>query len=136
MAQVIPVDLPDLGQPFSWATRAAGMTFTAQGPVRGDGTIETGSIEAQARLTFENLRRTLAAGGLRLHDVAQVLIYLTQDEDMREVDRVYRTFFDAPYPNRSTVVVKALVVPGMRIEIVAYAAACDAPARATTNSPI
>lgn len=136
MAQVIPVDLPNLDQPFSWATRAGGVTFTAQGPVRRDGTIDTGSVEAQARLTFENLRRTLAAGGLTLRDVAQVLIYLTEAEDMRVVDRVYRTFFDAPYPNRSTVVVKALVVPGMRIEIVAYAAQCDAPACAATNFPI
>ncbi|VVE30771.1 RidA family protein [Pandoraea fibrosis] len=136
MAQVIPSDLPSLGQPFSWATRAGGITFTAHGPVRPDGTIDTGSIEAQAQLTFENLRRTLAAGGLTLHDVAQVLIYLTDVEDMRAVDAVYRTFFDAPYPNRSTVVAKALVVPGMRIEIVAYAASGDQPPCASTNSQV
>ncbi|MDR3396702.1 MAG: RidA family protein [Pandoraea sp.] len=136
MAQVIPNDLPSLGQPFSWATRAGGVTFTAHGPVRQDGTIDTGSIESQAHLTFENLRRTLAAGGLTLHDVAQVLIYLTEVEDMRAVDAVYRTFFDAPYPNRSTVVAKALVVPGMRIEIVAYAAPSEACACAATNSPV
>ncbi|MDN4574772.1 RidA family protein [Pandoraea cepalis] len=122
MADVIPVDLPSLDQPFSWATRAGGVVCTAHGPVRGDGTIETGDVEAQATLTFDNLRRAIASADLTLNDVAQVLIYLTEVADMRTVDAVYRTFFDAPYPNRSTVVVKALVVPGMRIEIVAYAA--------------
>jgi enamine deaminase RidA (YjgF/YER057c/UK114 family) len=123
MARVIPVGLPSLGQPFSWATEAGGMVFTAHGPVRPDGSIETGSIEAQARLTFENLRLALAAAGLGTADVAQVLIYLAEVDDVRAVDDVYRNYFAPPYPNRSTVVVKALVVPGMRIEIVAYAAA-------------
>ncbi|WP_373377330.1 RidA family protein [Cupriavidus nantongensis] len=123
MAHVIPVSLPSLGQPFSWATEAGGMVFTAHGPVRQNGSIETGSIETQARLTFENLRLALAAAGLGTADVAQVLIYLTEADDVRSVDDVYRTYFAPPYPNRSTVVVKALVVPGMRIEIVAYAAA-------------
>ncbi|WP_374626487.1 RidA family protein [Pandoraea sp.] len=122
MAQNIPVDLPELGQPFSWATRAAGVVFTAHGPVHPDGTIETGHIDAQADLTFANLRRTLESAGLSLADVAQVLIYLTELDDMRAVDNVYRTYFERPYPNRSTVVVKSLAVPGMRIEIVAYAA--------------
>lgn len=122
MAHVIPVDLPGLGQPFSWATEANGVIFTAHGPVRPDGTIETGSIDAQARLTFENLRLALAAAGLGTDDVAQVLIYLTEVEDVRTVDNIYRSYFASPYPNRSTVVAKALVVPGMRIEIVAYAA--------------
>ncbi|MBO9646832.1 MAG: RidA family protein, partial [Pseudacidovorax sp.] len=37
------------------------------------------------------------------------------------IDAVYREFFEAPYPNRSSAAVAALVVPGMKIEIVAYA---------------
>lgn len=122
MAKMIETSLPTIGQPFSWATRAAGIVFTAHGPVRSDGTIETGAIEDQARLTFGNLRLVLEAADLGMTDVAQVIIYLTEVEDMRAVDAIYKEFFAAPYPNRSTVVVKALVVPDMRIEIVAYAA--------------
>ena len=54
-------------------------------------------------------------------DVAQVLIYMTDVADMPAIDAVYREFFEAPYPNRSSMGVAGLVVPGMKIEIVAYA---------------
>lgn len=122
MKQVIDVGLPALKQPFSWAVKASGaMLFTAHGPVRIDGTIDTGPIEAQTRLTFENLRRAVQAAGGSMADVTQVLIYMTDVADMPAIDAVYREFFEAPYPNRSSAAVAALVVPGMKIEIVAYA---------------
>ena len=41
--------------------------------------------------------------------------------DMPAIDAVYREFFEAPYPNRSSMGISALVVPGMKLEIVAYA---------------
>jgi enamine deaminase RidA (YjgF/YER057c/UK114 family) len=75
----------------------------------------------QARLTFANLRRAVHAANGTLADVTQVLIYMTEVGDMPAIDAVYREFFDAPYPNRSSMGVAALVVPGMKIEIVAYA---------------
>ncbi len=122
MKQVIDVGLPALKQPFSWAVKATGaMLFTAHGPVRTDGTIDTGAIDAQARLTFDNLRRAVQAAGGTMADVTQVLIYMTDVADMPAIDAVYREFFEVPYPNRSSAAVAALVVPGMKIEIVAYA---------------
>ncbi len=121
MKEVIDVGLPALKQPFSWAVKAAGLLFTAHGPVRADGTIDTGPIEAQARLTFGNLQRAVTAAGGTLQDVTQVLIYMTDVKDMPAIDVVYREFFEAPYPNRSSMGVSGLVVPGMKIEIVAYA---------------
>lgn len=120
MKQVIDTGLPPLAQPFSWAVKASGLLFTAHGPVLPDGRIETGSIEAQTRLTLANLSQALKAGGGHLSDVAQVLIYLTDMADMPAVDAVYREYFEPPYPNRSSVAVVALAVPGMRIELVAY----------------
>lgn len=122
MKQVIDIGLPPLRQPFSWAVKASGsMLFTAHGPVREDGGIHTGPIEEQARLTFANLRRAVEAAGGTLADVTQVLIYMTEVADMPAIDAVYREFFEAPYPNRSSMGVAGLVVPGMKIEIVAYA---------------
>jgi 2-iminobutanoate/2-iminopropanoate deaminase len=118
--EVIDVGLPPLKQPFSWAVKAKGLLFTAHGPVRQDGTIDTGPIEQQARLTFTNLQRACVAAGGTLDDVAQVLIYMTDVADMPAIDTVYREFFKPPYPNRSSAGV-ALVVPGMKLEIVAYA---------------
>lgn len=120
--RVIDTGLPALAQPFSWAVQAAGLVFTAHGPVRADGSIDTGAIEDQARLTFANLQRTVAAAGCTMQDVAQVLIYMTDVKDMPAIDAVYREFFTPPYPNRSSMGVAGLVVPGMKIEIVAYVA--------------
>jgi enamine deaminase RidA (YjgF/YER057c/UK114 family) len=121
----IDVGLPALGQPFSWAIKAdlsrSHLLFTAHGPVRSDGTIETGDVVAQARLTFANLRQAVVAAGGSLADVAQVLIYMTDVADMPAIDAAYREFFAPPYPNRSSAAVAALVVPAMKLEIVAYA---------------
>lgn len=122
MKQVIDVGLPPLDQPFSWATKASGnMLFTVHGPVHTDGSIDTGPVEQQARLTFSNLQRAVLAAGGTLEDVAQVLIYMVDVADMPAIDAVYREFFSEPYPNRASVGVAALVVPGMKLEIVAYA---------------
>ncbi|HIH2751781.1 RidA family protein [Burkholderia aenigmatica] len=121
MKEVIDTGLPSLGQPFSWAVRAGNLVFTAHGPVRSDGSVDTGPIEDQARLTFSNLARTMAAAGGSLDDVTQVQIQMTDVASMPIIDNVYREYFCAPYPNRSSVVVSALVVPGMGIEIVVNA---------------
>jgi enamine deaminase RidA (YjgF/YER057c/UK114 family) len=36
---------------------------------------------------------------------------------------IFTSYFNAPYPNRSTVIVDKLVVPGMKIEITVSATA-------------
>ena len=91
MKQVIDIGLPPLKQPFSWAVKASGsMLFTAHGPVREDGSIDTGTIAEQARLTFANLRRAVHAANGTLADVTQVLIYMTEVGDMPVIDAVYR----------------------------------------------
>lgn len=122
MAHDIRTPLPAPAQPFSWATRAGGLMFTAHGPVDAKGNIAPGDIREQARLTLANLVAAVTAAGARLDDVAQVLVYLVDGGDVAIMDEVYREFFSAPYPNRATVVVQALVHPQMRIELVAYVA--------------
>ncbi|WP_434643678.1 RidA family protein [Klebsiella sp. I138] len=123
MRDVIQTGLPDIGQPFSWATRGGGMLFTAHGPVRADGTIDTGPAERQIALTFDNLIQALRAAGSHSDNVLQVIIYLTDVNDVARLDDIYRRYFNAPYPNRSTVIVDKLVVPGMKIEITVSATA-------------
>jgi 2-iminobutanoate/2-iminopropanoate deaminase len=128
MVTHIDTGLPDIGQPFSWAVRGGGVIFTAHGPVDAQGQIVSGDIVQQARLTFENLKRTAAAAGVDLQAVAQVLIYMKDAAHMPLIDAVYREYFDAPYPNRSSVAVAGFAHPGMLIEIVAYLAAEPPPA--------
>ena len=123
MRDVIHTGLPDIGQPFSWATRGGGMLFTAHGPVRADGTIETGPAEQQIALTFDNLTQALQAAGSHSDNVLQVIIYLTDVNDVARLDDIYQRYFNAPYPNRSTVIVDKLVVPGMKREITVSATA-------------
>ncbi len=122
MKEVVDCGLPALAQPFSWAVKGGGILFTTHGPVRPDGSIDSGPIAQQARLTFSNLQRALTAAGGTLADVTQVLIYMLDVQDMPAIDAVYREFFVPPYPNRSSAAVAGLVAPGMKIEIVAYAA--------------
>ncbi|QQU56990.1 RidA family protein [Serratia liquefaciens] len=117
MRTIIDTGLPEIGQPFSWATQGGGMFFTAHGPVRADGSIETGAPEKQIALTFDNLAQTLKAANSHSDKVLQVIIYLTDVNDVKLLDEIYKKYFNFPYPNRSTVIVDKLVVPGMKIEI-------------------
>lgn len=121
MKQSIKTHLPGEDAPLEWAVTADGVLYTAQIPIREDGSIETGPIEAQADLTFGNLKRTLEAAGGTLDDVTQVLVYLTGKEHFQGMNSIYRRHFAKPYPNRATIIVAGLMVPGAVIEIVAYA---------------
>ncbi len=121
MKTVVKTHLPGEDAPIEWAVSANGVLYTAQIPIREDGSIETGSIDAQADLTFSNLKRTVEAAGGTLEDVTQVLVYLTNKDDFQGMNAVYRRYFTKPYPNRATVIVAGLMVPGATIEIVGYA---------------
>ena len=66
MKKVIKTHLPGEEAPIEWAVSADGILYTAQIPIRADGSIETGDIAKQADLTFTNLKRTLEAAGGRL----------------------------------------------------------------------
>jgi 2-iminobutanoate/2-iminopropanoate deaminase len=124
--EYIDTGLPQLAQPFSWAVAAHRTLYTAHGPVDAAGKIVGGPIEEQTRLTFRNLEQALKAAGAGLRDVAQVLIYMRRAKDMPAIDAVYREFFSAPWPNRSSVGGLDFVHPDMDIEIVVYAALPDA----------
>ncbi len=120
MKQAVDTGLRAENIPLEWATMADGILYTAQIPMRQDGSIETGDIAAQTALTLANLKQTLAAAGGTMADVTQVLIYLPDPDDFAGMNAAYRQWFTSPFPNRATVVAK-LMVPGARIEIVAYA---------------
>lgn len=121
MKKVVKTHLSSEESPIEWAIIGDNVLYTAQIPIREDGTIETGAIDAQADLTFSNLKRTLQAAGGTLEDVTQVLVYLTGKEHFQGMNAVYRKYFAKPYPNRATVIVAGLMVPDAVIEIVAYA---------------
>jgi 2-iminobutanoate/2-iminopropanoate deaminase len=120
MRQAVKTHLPSERVPIEWATTADGILYTAQIPIREDGSIETGDITKQATLTLDNLKRTVEAAGGGMDDVTQVLVYLTSPDAFPGMNAVYEKYFRKPYPNRATLVA-GLMVKGAQIEIVAYA---------------
>ncbi|GAB1575535.1 MULTISPECIES: RidA family protein [Bordetella] len=124
MIEVVDTGIAKSKGPISGAVVAAGsrILYTAQVPKNpATGEIVAGDIEAQARQALSNLKQTVEAAGGSMANVAQVLIYLVDGADAPVMNRVYAEFFTPPYPNRATVVVKELLAPGMRIEMVAHA---------------
>lgn len=123
MFSVIDWGLPKNSGPVTNAVRAGDRVFTVQIPrEQATGEIETsGDIRDQTRRVLENLRKVMEAAGGSLQDVVQVLIFLVDSKDAAGMNEVYREFFSDPFPNRATVVVKELLAPGMRIEMVVNA---------------
>jgi enamine deaminase RidA (YjgF/YER057c/UK114 family) len=120
MRKAVKTHLPSGSAPLEWATKGNNVLYTAQIPIREDGSIETGDITAQAKLTFDNLKRTVEAAGGTMDDVTQVLVYLVDKSDFAGMNEVYRSTFSKPYPNRATLLA-GLLVEGARIEVIAYA---------------
>jgi len=120
--EVIDTGLSGSG-PVSNTVKAGNKLYTVQlprNPQTGAAEVE-GGIEAQTRRSLLNLRRSLEAAGGSLANVAQVQVFLVDPADAPGMNKVYAEFFAPPYPNRATVVVQALLVPGMRIEMVVQA---------------
>jgi 2-iminobutanoate/2-iminopropanoate deaminase len=120
MIRAVDTGLPDVGRPLEWAILADNVLYTVQLPLKMDGSYETGDIAAQTELTLANLRRAVEAAGGTLADVTQVIVYLPDPQDFAAMNAVYGKYFSRPCPNRATLV-SNLVVPGVRIEIIAYA---------------
>ena len=68
-----------------------------------DGNLVEGGIEEQTRQTLVNLRTCLEAAGCSLDDVVKVNAFLSDLANMAGYNEVYKEFFDAPYPARSSV---------------------------------
>ena len=121
MRRAVKTGLPAPGQPLEFATLADGILYTAQVPIRSDGSVEPGDAGAQVERTLANLKMTVESAGGTMDDVTQVLVYLTGREHVAAMNEVWPRFFDQPYPQRATAVVAGLVRPGIVIEIVATA---------------
>ena len=89
------------------------------------GDIVGADIETQTRRTLENLAVAFAQQGASLADVTQVQVFLVDSSDAKGMNKVYRTFFAEPWPVRATVVVKELLDPAMKVEMLAVAVVGD-----------
>lgn len=122
MRRVIKTKLTKPAAPHEWAIAANGTLHFVHVPIRPDGTIEAGSAERQAEVTFSDLDVTLKAAGAKISDVVLVQIFLTSLAHKFAVDEVYKRYFTEPYPVRACIAVSELPTPGTVIEVVATTA--------------
>jgi enamine deaminase RidA (YjgF/YER057c/UK114 family) len=81
-----------------------------------------GDVRAQARQTFENLRRVLQAAGGDLGDLMKVTTYITRIEDFPAVAQARGEVFGGELPASTLIVVKSLFHPDFLIEVEGVAA--------------
>ena len=126
MIKAVKTELFASSAPLEWAVIANGQLSTAQIPIDSTGKVVSGGIEAQARQTMDNFKHTIEAAGLTMRNVSQVLIYVTQRDQLPIFNKVYAEYFQAPFPNRAAMIVAGLAREEMLCEIVAYAAVPEA----------
>ena len=104
--------------PYSHGIDAGDFIFlSGQTPLDpGTGKLLNGDIAAQTEQVFKNLSGVLKAVGLTFDNVQKVNVFLTDMNDFRAMNEVYKKQFDIPYPARTTIGVASLPL-GARVEI-------------------
>ncbi len=96
--------------PFSAATKADGLVY-ASGTIVPDG-----DIRAQTKAVLDSLDATLKKAGSSLANAASVQVYIKNAADFAAMNEVYRTFWKADPPARTTIVAD-LVLPNGLVEM-------------------
>ena len=111
---------PEAIGPYSHANIFGAMIFTSgQLPVK-DGNIVNGGITEQSQQSLLNLKYVLEASHADMTSVVKTTCYLSDINDFRAFNEVYKTFFKADFPARSCFAVKELPM-GALIEVEAIA---------------
>lgn len=89
--------------PFTPAVEANGFVFVSgQASVDETGKIIPGTFEEEMRRSMENVKRVLASAGLGLEDVVRVTSYIRDSANGPRYNELYREYFSAPLPARTT----------------------------------
>lgn len=107
---------------FSQVRAAGGLLFVSSEVAHQASGQAPAGIQAQTHLVLQHLQATLARHQARLADVVQVTVHLRHAEDFAAFCDVYRGFFTAPYPARTTVIAGSLY-PGAVVELTVVAQA-------------
>lgn len=108
--------------PYSQAKKVGGFVFTAgQIGLGPEGNLVQGGVAEQARQALENLGAVLEAAGAGFDDVVKTVIFLADMADFAAVNAIYKEYFDASAPARSTVQAAGLPKGALvEIEAIAY----------------
>ena len=115
--QIVNSGPPPVG-PYSPAVKAGGFIYVSGTLAQGaDGAIAgKGDIAAQTRRVIERMREVLGAAGSSLDQVVAVTVYLKSASDFAAMNDVYKTFWTANPPTRTTVIT-GLVLPDALVEM-------------------
>jgi 2-iminobutanoate/2-iminopropanoate deaminase len=110
---------PNAPQPvgvYSQAVVADGFVFVAgQGPINPQtNQLELGDIRSETRRVLENIQAILEAAGSSLHNAVRMGVFLADLNDFQAMNEVFREFFSADPPARTTV---GCALPKIKVEI-------------------
>ncbi len=127
---VKPENAPRPRGPYSPAIVADGFVFVAgQAAINPDtDELESGDIQSETRRTLTNIKNILEASGSSLKEVVRVGVFLADMGDFQAMNEVYREFFPADPPARTTVGVN---LPGIKVEIDCIARVAEATKRSS-----
>lgn len=111
------------GPVFSWSRDHNGLIYTS-GHAAVDVeklTRQHGDTLFEARVCFENLRRTLEAAGSGLDKVLKVTVYMTDLDHYAQLNRLYAEFFPGDDPPARTCVEVSRLPFNFKIEVEAIA---------------
>lgn len=90
--------------PFSPAVRVGDLIFVSgQASVDATGQIEPDTFEGEFRRSVENLRKVLISAGSDLQHVVQTRNYVRDPANVALYNELYREYFSAPFPARTTI---------------------------------
>ena len=97
--------IPKSHLPFSPGVMAGDFVFiSGQASVDENGKIVNESFAGECRRSFENVKKILTVAGLDFSDVVQVRNYVGKQGDLAEFNQIYREYFSAPFPARTTLI--------------------------------
>jgi len=104
--------------PYSPAIVSGGLVFVSgQGPLDlKTGEYLKGDVQSETRHVFENIKTILQAAGTSMDNVIKVNVYLRDINDFAAMNEVYKTYFQTPFPARTTIQAGALP-RGFAVEI-------------------
>ena len=108
--------------PIAQGVKAGGFLFVSgQGPLDpATKTIVSQDIAEQTRVTLDNVKAVLEAGGTSLANVVRVGVYLRNMDDFGVFNRVFKEYFPEGNVSRTTVEARAVISCRIEMDAVAY----------------
>ncbi len=117
-------DAPEAIGPYSQAIKV-GTTLFLAGQIaidpKSNKMIDATDIEAQTKLTLENLKAVVEAAGMTMDDIVSTSVFMADLNDFAKMNAVYANYFKDKPPARATVQV-ARLPRDAKVEISAIAA--------------